>query len=367
VSETIIDHGYIPEEHAPDPVIGHGDPIAPGKLGIWLFLASEIMFFIGLLGTYIVLRSGSPHMFQAQGRTLNFKLAGVNTLVLIFSSLTMALAVDAAQKANRGRTVLMLGLTVLMAFGFLGIKYLEYSDKFHHYTLLAREGTGAKAQVYIYDGHMESTEIGLDRGKLAFPRGTHFVELSETVGNHSQGAQAAVLGHDGDRLNLKFDDGTNEELAVDKSKTTPVDARQIRDKIYHINAARRLVPKTEEINVHTYTLGGDTEHAEAGAGPHGKAEGGGEAEHEHKDYVINASDVNDIVWYGPQKNIFFSCYFALTGVHALHVIGGIIPLTLLLIQAFRGKIFAPNTEYVGLYWHFVDLVWIFLFPLLYLI
>ena len=59
MSESVLDHGYIPEEHAPDPVIGHGDPTAPGKIAIWLFLASEIMFFIAILGTYIILRSGS--------------------------------------------------------------------------------------------------------------------------------------------------------------------------------------------------------------------------------------------------------------------------------------------------------------------
>jgi cytochrome c oxidase subunit 3 len=306
-------------------------------------------------------------MFQAQGQTLDKTLAGINTLVLIFSSLTMALAVDAAQKANRGRLIVMLGITVLMAIGFLGIKYREYSTKFHHYTMLAKEGTGAKAQVYIYDGHLESYEIGLDKGKLAFPSGTHFVQLTEAVGTHQEGAAGAVTGRDGESLKVKFDDGSNEETTVNKSKTAPVEPNQIRDKVYHINAARRLVPKTEEINVHTYTLTGDKQPAEAGAGPHGKAEAGKEVEHEHKDYDIQASDVNDMVWYGPQKNIFFSCYFALTGVHALHVIGGIIPLSLLLIQALRGRIFAPNTEYVGLYWHFVDLVWIFLFPLLYLI
>ncbi|HEV8607722.1 MAG TPA: cytochrome c oxidase subunit 3 [Tepidisphaeraceae bacterium] len=366
MSESLLDHGYIPEEHAPDPVIGHGDPIAPGKLAIWLFLASEIMFFIGLLGTYIVLRSGSPHMFQAQGQTLNKTLAGINTLVLIFSSLTMALAVDAAQKGNRNRLMLMLGLTVLMAFGFMFIKYIEYTDKFHHYTLLAKEGTGANAKVYIYDGHLESMDVTIN-DNLAMPKGTEFVKLTEAIGDHAEGTPAAVIDHKGDRLDVQFDDARMEKATIDKSKTVPVDKKQIREKAYHINAVRRLVPKTEEINVHTYTLTGDTEHAEAGAGPHGKAEGGKEAAHEHRHYDIQAKDVNDIVWYGPQKNIFFSCYFALTGVHGLHVIGGIIPLSLLLIQAARGRIFAPHTEYVGLYWHFVDLVWIFLFPLLYLI
>src|SRR6185436_9954622 len=115
------DHGYIPEEHAPDPVIGHGDPIAPGKLALWLFLASEIMFFIGLLGTYIVLRSGNPQQFEQQGAMLNKALAGINTLVLIGSSLTMALSVDAAQKGQRGRLSVFLGITLLCAFGFMFI------------------------------------------------------------------------------------------------------------------------------------------------------------------------------------------------------------------------------------------------------
>src|ERR1051325_1894617 len=328
------------------------------------------MFFIGLLGTYIVLRSGSPHMFQFQGKTLNFKLAGVNTLVLIFSSLTMALAVDAAQKNARGKLIAFLGLTVLMAFGFMFIKYIEYSDKFHHYTILAKEGPKGKEQIYIYDGHMEKREIGLHKGTLSFPSDTQFVQLTEAVGNHAEQAQAAVLAHDGNSLKVKFDDGNVEEMTIDKSKTTPVDSKQIKDKVYHINAVRRLVPKSEEINVHLYTLPMDTaSHNEAGAGPHGTAEGEGgkEAAHEHKDYVLQAADVNDIVWYGPQKNIFFSCYFALTGVHGLHVVGGIIPLSFLLIQAVRGRAFPAHTEYVGLYWHFVDLVWIFLFPLLYLI
>src|SRR5438046_4452713 len=98
VSESILDHGYIAEEHAPDPVIGHGDPTPPGKVAIWLFLASEIMFFIGLLATYIIFRSGSPKIFAEHAAALSKTLGGINTLVLIFSSLTMALGVNAAQQ-----------------------------------------------------------------------------------------------------------------------------------------------------------------------------------------------------------------------------------------------------------------------------
>src|SRR3954470_7561321 len=100
---TTLNPPYTPEGHAPDPVIGHGDPTAPGKIGIWLFLASEIMFFIGILGTYIVLRSGSAELFAHHALALSKQWAGLNTLVLILSSLTMALAVDAAQHGNKGR------------------------------------------------------------------------------------------------------------------------------------------------------------------------------------------------------------------------------------------------------------------------
>ena len=108
MSETLADHGYIPEEHAPDPLISHGDPTPPGKVAIWLFLASEIMFFVGILGTYIIFRSGAPELFSKHAAILSKPLAGVNTVVLIFSSLTMALAVDAAQRNNRPRLIVML-------------------------------------------------------------------------------------------------------------------------------------------------------------------------------------------------------------------------------------------------------------------
>src|SRR5215213_10142490 len=118
---TALDHGYTAEEHAPDPVISHGDPTMPGKIGIWLFLASEIMFFVGILGTYIIYRSGAAQLFAKHGEALSKSLAGLNTLVLIFSSLTMAIAVDAAQKGNRKRLLGGLALTLLCAATFMGI------------------------------------------------------------------------------------------------------------------------------------------------------------------------------------------------------------------------------------------------------
>ena len=62
-----------------------------------------------------------------------------------------------------------------------------------------------------------------------------------------------------------------------------------------------------------------------------------------------------------------SLYFTLTGIHGVHVVGGMVPIFILMVHAIRGKLYPAHTEYIGLYWHFVDLVWIFLFPLLYLL
>ena len=273
MSESILDHGYIAEEHAPDPVMGHGDPTPPGKIGIWLFLASEIMFFIGILGTYIVLRSGYHTMFEQQGKALSKPLAALNTCVLLFSSLTMALAVDSSQKRNQKKTVTMLALTFLCACGFMVIKGIEYSSKFHHWEIVTRQGK-------FYDAHLHSASVDA---------------VKQEIGGHE--IEAKLVGDNGDRT-----------VSVEDAE------------------------KMEE----------------------GKVE-------------IGTGDIHHVTNYGPWFNIFYACYFTLTGVHGLHVLGGMIPIMILLVQAMRGRLLPAHTEYVGLYWHFVDLVWIFLFPLLYLI
>jgi cytochrome c oxidase subunit 3 len=293
VSESILDHGYVAEEHAPDPMTSHGDPTPPGKVAIWLFLASEIMFFIGLLATYVIFRSGSPKIFAEHAAALSKTLAGVNTLVLIFSSLTMALAVDAAQKGNKGRTIICLAITIACAFAFMGIKYKEYGDKFTHHTIVAREG--AENTLYVYDGHKVSND------------GKTFV---------LEGHKARV-------------------------EPGPFD-------IHWMSA--NSVESLAKSQGHAEPAAGDSH-----AGGHGQK------------YDIPVANISQNITYGPWKNVFYASYFITTGVHGLHVVGGIVALAMLLGHAIRGNIFPAHTEYVGLYWHFVDLVWIFLFPLLYLI
>jgi cytochrome c oxidase subunit 3 len=315
------------------------------------------MFFIGLLGTYIVLRSGSPALFESHGMMLNKWLAGLNTLVLIFSSLTMALSVDAAQKGNRKRLVACLAITILMAFGFMVIKYVEYTDKFHHYTILAKEGTGRNTKSFIYDGHVHHKTATMN-GFVKVPVEQGFVSLKEPSGSYAAGTVGTVVGSSGDQKTIKVDAEGTPEVAVAASnlESIPEDKLKVTWQLEH--ATKREVARTEEINVHTYSPA-HPEEARKLQGEDGKAH--------HDNYTLESDDINKAVSYGPQKNIFYNCYFALTGVHGLHVVGGIIPLTMLLVHGLRGKILAPHTEYVGLYWHFVDLVWIFLFPLLYLI
>lgn len=103
------------------------------KFGMWLFLASEVMFFTGLLGTYLVLRLSDPAGFSAEAAAhLHWEPAALNTMVLIFSSLTMALSIHWAAAGEAGKTKLYLALTMLCAVGFMLIKAYEYNQKFSH-------------------------------------------------------------------------------------------------------------------------------------------------------------------------------------------------------------------------------------------
>ena len=285
MSDSILDHGYIPEEHAPDPVVSHGDPTPPGKIAIWMFLASEVMFFIAILGTYIVLRSGSPDLFSRHAAILSKVLAGTNTIVLILSSVTMYIAVDAAHKGDRKRTIVGLLITFLCACAFMGIKAKEYGDKFGHSTIVARTSQGEPLQVF--DGH------------------THMHEGKRTI----TGYKAAIPKNFNIHLIAEGD-------------------------VHALAAKEAGIEKIEELKAQTYEL---------------------------------PEKISQEITYGPWKNVFYACYFTATGVHGVHVLGGMIPIAILMIHALRGRLLPAHTEYIGLYWHFVDLVWIFLFPLLYLI
>src|SRR5262245_48896029 len=144
----VDDHGHGAAEHGHGE--GHGSPFIQhhyddaqhqfdsGKLGIWLFLAQEVLFFSALFVAYILYRYHHPEIYSYAHKYLDVKYGAINTAVLIFSSLTAAWAVRAAQLAQPKRLIICIALTIACACAFLGIKYIEYSHKVHEHILFGR-------------------------------------------------------------------------------------------------------------------------------------------------------------------------------------------------------------------------------------
>jgi cytochrome c oxidase subunit III len=262
-----------------------------GKLGMWLFLATEILLFGGLFCAYAVYRANYPEIFIYAHQFLDKTLGGLNTLVLICSSMTMACAVRAAQCGQRRSLVVLLVATLALAACFLGVKGIEYEHKWKH---------------------------GLLWGRLYRP------EL-ENAGTTQPTATAAAT--------------TAPVRAAASSGPTPVEPQPAR-------AASQSAADRPQI-------------APAAVGPRGLAS----PPHHGEEFV------------GPQRRlrnvqIFFGIYFLMTGLHALHVIAGMIVITWLLVGSIQGRYgreYSTPVDLGGLYWHLVDIIWIFLFPLLYLI
>jgi cytochrome c oxidase subunit 3 len=212
-----------------------------GALGMWVFLVTEIMFFGGMFFAYTLYRRAYPDAFASASNHLDLTLGAVNTVVLICSSLTMALAVYCTQVGKRQLQTVFLILTILLGLTFLGIKAVEYKDK--------------------YDSRL-------------------------------------IPGH--------------------------------------VVPSRPFDPEVQE-------------HGQ----PHDK----------HKLVLLNNASKKNV-------EMFFWIYFAMTGMHAVHMIIGVGIMLIILFWSIKGK-YGPDyynpVEITGLYWHFVDIVWIFLFPLLYLL
>jgi cytochrome c oxidase subunit 3 len=209
-------------------------------LGIWVFLASEVLFFGGLFTAYAVSRYRMPEGFSLGSNQLSTTLGGINTAVLLGSSFTMALAVYAAQSARRQMLLACLGATLLLGSTFIGIKMYEW---YHEY----------EEHLVPGEGFLPKNEKG-ERPKV----------------NNKEGQK--VL------------------------RPTDVQARGIQ--------------------------------------------------------------------------MFFVFYFIITGLHALHMLVGLGVLAVQLVLASRSNFGVADytpIEVAGLYWHFVDIVWIFVFPLLYLL
>jgi cytochrome c oxidase subunit 3 len=304
-----------------------GLPMPNGKVAMWLFLVTEIMFFTALIGTYLVLRSSAPTI---GGKSLwptphDVHLAeiwgAVNTFVLICSSLTVVLAHHALGKKEVGKAVKYIAITLVLGIVFLGIKAYEYKSKYDHVIIPG----------YIGD-HLDPVKI---------------------TRNYSDGVAYQYKDRVKDQLKEIVEKPETRHLSPDSE-------------VY--KAVKELA--TELGAVAPATSPGGPAPAVTGSTPIITAEQTGEKvkhlleESEKKGVHLRISP------YIPYGNLWASCYFAMTGFHALHVFGGLVVFAIMLWMAMRGTFAARHenfVEYTGLYWHFVDIVWIFLFPLLYLI
>jgi cytochrome c oxidase subunit 3 len=250
------------------------------KLGIWLFLASEVMLFGALFSSYVLLRVGADPGVWPHG-ILNVPIGTVNTMVLICSSVTVVLSWAALKMNDFAKYRKFQAITIACAFMFVGIKSYEYYDKFTHYEVVMADGR-------VIDGHLVSKN-------------------DEEIVIHGVEFPA-------------------ERTAAGKAKV-PLIAAMEKESGHHL---------------------------------------------EHREFHIARSETTRIQNYGPWHNTYMAIYFTLTGLHALHVIGGAAVIAWIWGPGARlwrldPERYTNRVEVSGLFWHFVDLVWIFLFPILYLL
>lgn len=301
-----------------------------GKLGMWLFLITEVLFFSGMFCAYSLYRSQHPEIFEFASEFLNEKLGAINTGVLLFSSLTMAWAVRAAQLSQHRLLIALLGATLGCAAVFLGVKAVEYSHKWDLGLL--------PAAYYVTQG-------------VAEHQTSHWLEILCIP--------AAVLGI---VFTIWYGYTLFSKNRVQREIAGPLLVAVI-SFFAGVGLGRYLESGESHGDAHAHTAAVDPvasmELAEGQAFP--------------KDVVVDpnyAQVKNPEVNQKSMAGIFFGIYYCMTGVHAVHILGGMVVISWLIKKAaehqFHSKYFGP-VDNVGLYWHLVDFIWIYLFPLLYLI
>jgi cytochrome c oxidase subunit III len=310
-----------------------GIPLPNGKLAMWLFLVTEIMFFTALIGVYMLLRNGQPTRSQPWPAPhevhLQEWIGALNTFVLILSSLFVVLAHWSLHVNDTRKAVQYIGLTFALGCVFLGVKAYEYYQKFNHEILPGR----------VYE-------------KLDGPHGYEYVR-------HVR----AQLEHIEEREHEKPHSAVNEKALVactqllEDIKAGNVNPKQVNERVRGTETIKEANPGKEAMKTKPSTYIDLPEKSRPADAPLIKG-------------ILELDPEAHLAFSIPYGNMWASCYFAMTGFHALHVLGGLVIFGIFLLRSAMGK-FGPQSivsvEVAGLYWHFVDIVWIFLFPLLYLV
>ena len=403
-------------------------PVPKGKLAIWLFLSTEIMFFTALIGTYIVLRFGAPQGSWPSPHDVRVVewLGALNTFVLICSSVTIVFAMEAAKSDMVAKARKWLRWTLVLGCVFLGIKAFEYSSKFSHgiHPAAPRSLLYDRADVNYLAGLKASCDQQLE------------MLVTEGQGIPDQSTGLSETESVGPSSDLDHADGLTERLELIQSgliewtqkkvgrSESPVErelalkslAHQIYPRGRNERIETHLADELKDTQATLAMIKADTDAAQAKvvqlqtqieglnqkikeASDDGQAKTKLESQLEAKtqestEAAAEVSELTDVLlplqsrvaameklgfieeginehfhlrlpMVIPSGNTWANTYFLLTGFHALHVLGGLVAF-LILLPMRLGVSRAGILENVGLYWHFVDIVWIFLFPLLYL-
>lgn len=324
----------------------HQQQFDTGKLGIWLFLVTEVLFFSGLFGFYAVYRSLHPEVFLYASQFLDTTLGAANTVVLLFSSLTMAWGVRCAQLGQTRGLLVCLVTTLACAAIFLGVKSFEYTEKAHHGLLWAG--------MYQSPEHHEHAEEA----------GVAAADGTET----SDHAHEAVADHSDDALFEK----TKHTLSYMTSVLWAVIVLSVIGFGVLIKNPNKKTLATVAGCVLVSALGMQLgAYASIGYHHFGHAAEPTDQEIEMAETIpAEYAKQKDKIPEPELAGTFFSVYFCMTGLHAIHIIGGMIAISWLIVRTMHGAFttyYFGAVDFVGLYWHLVDLIWIYLFPLLYLI
>ena len=321
--------------HSPDLSHGHGETMPPAiglpnvKLCMWLFLVSEVMFFAGLIGAYIVLRFGTagwPDPYDI----LAVRITAFNTFLLICSSVTMVKSFQWSDFGDRRKAMIYLALTILGGATFVGIQVYEYRHLLE---------TPSTAMLHHVEHLME------ERG-LALPGHDADHEHAAAPGAGSPTIVLASMQEGGDSADL----------------TTRQNA-QLVELHSLLTEARPDVPETaapsEKEDQHAWDLKVMQETIELAALFEGDL---------NRDWMVKYGTHHNLYPEGfiPSRDVFTSTFYIMTGFHGAHVAGGVIALIAIFCFYAMRRAGTMALEVVGLYWHFVDLVWIILFTIVYL-
>ncbi len=329
----------------------HQQQFDTGKLGIWLFLVTEVLFFSGLFGFYAVYRSLHPEVFLYASQFLDTFLGAANTIVLLFSSLTMAWGVRCAQLGQTRGLLVCLVITLACAAIFLGVKSFEYTEKAHHGLLWA--GMYQSPEHHDHAADAAAPAAGdADHGSEEDAHGAHGAEDDHSDGalfektKHTLSYMTSVLWGvivlAGIPLLLFFKNPNKKTLAAIAGCVL-------------ISAIGMQLGAYSSIGYHTFGHAAEPTAQEIEM-----------AETVPAEYAKQKEKIPEPKLAGT----FFSVYFCMTGLHAIHIIGGMIAISWLIVRTVHGAFttyYFGAVDFIGLYWHLVDLIWIYLFPLLYLI